>query len=280
MPIRVSPDEVNPTHHIAIQDRDGNRVGLILCDDKGQPLRRFNKIPIETTALKQTSGSSSYDIFDYPYSPIVQDDWSGGRGSKDFERDSTKYYDAFRAKSGRPNMVHAGPQEYYPYPDAYAQVRNMPGSVYWLALHGTASFFYRRVQATGNVTAVSTWILARCVGSPADMTIGLYADSAGAIGAKIDDDTISSTDLADKLISEWVQADISASLTTSTYYWIVISAAATDSESNHWLIGASATGGYSSAAFDSTPTTTPSIARGGMYHRIVPVCHRQNLHLL
>src|SRR5688500_14125866 len=99
MSIRVGPDVSNPTHHIAISDRKGNKVGFILCDDNGKDNLgpgSIVEIPVETTDLKQTSGSSSYEQFDYPYSPIVQDDLSGGRGSPDFERDSTKFLDSSR----------------------------------------------------------------------------------------------------------------------------------------------------------------------------------------
>ena len=93
MPIRVAPDELEPTHHVALRDRSGRQLGLILCNERGEALQNassFVKNSVETTALKQTSGNSSYDIFDYPYNPIVQDDLSGGRGGADFERDSTE----------------------------------------------------------------------------------------------------------------------------------------------------------------------------------------------
>src|SRR3989304_4586080 len=105
MAIRVSPTEPEPTLHFRLSDRSGKALGLTVCDEKGNPKNLYDpglyvKQPVETTANKQTSGSSSYDIFDYPYSPIVQDDLSGGRGSLDFERDNTKYFNSYRCLSG------------------------------------------------------------------------------------------------------------------------------------------------------------------------------------
>jgi hypothetical protein len=117
MPVRVSPTEQRPTHHISLKDRSGKVIGLTLCDDKGDviknPAGAFSKKPVDTTAMKQTSGGSSYNDYDYPYSPIVQDDLSGGRGNIDFERDTTKFYDSFRTRSGRENRAYAGPAETY-----------------------------------------------------------------------------------------------------------------------------------------------------------------------
>jgi len=95
MTIRGGTTEADPTHHIKLRDRAGTSVGLILCNDKGEPAPIYNKNPIERTALKTQSGGGSYSDFDYPYAPIVQDDWSGGRGNRDFERDSTRYDDGY-----------------------------------------------------------------------------------------------------------------------------------------------------------------------------------------
>lgn len=112
MTIRVSPTEPDPTHHISLRDRDGNTIGLIMANEKGEPDPRWNKTPIDRTALKTTSGGGSYSDFNPPYAPIVQDDWSGGRGNLDFERDSTRYADAKRINARLPNKVTLGPQEY------------------------------------------------------------------------------------------------------------------------------------------------------------------------
>ena len=65
-----------------------------MCDANGNVMPNFTKSPVEQTALKTTTGNSGYDSMDYPYSPIVQSDWSGGRGNLNFETDATKFLDA------------------------------------------------------------------------------------------------------------------------------------------------------------------------------------------
>jgi len=268
MAIRVSPKEPNPTHHISLRDRDGKKLGLILCDEKGMALSKEDltlaKNPVETTALKQTSGNSSYDIFDYPYNPIVQDDLSGGRGSLDFERDSTKYYDSFRAKSGRANKAYLGPQETYA-EGVRSMDQSIPGSVKWHTLTGDARHIYKRFQTSASYTAALAWLLVRINGTPDDLTIAIYSDSAGDVGTELDSVTVAYTRMND-ILSEWLNETISQALTSSTYYWIVVYAASTDNESNHWKIGvkdASDTS-YYSGAFDSTPTA----ATFDLYYRL------------
>lgn len=108
-------DPLTPTntHHVTLQDRDGNSVGLILCNDRGEPAPVYHKTPVDRTALKTSSGQSQYSDFQYPYAPIVQDDWSSGRGALDFERDSTRYFDGYRVNTHRANKAYLGPQEQF-----------------------------------------------------------------------------------------------------------------------------------------------------------------------
>lgn len=268
MTVRVSPTELHPTHHVALRDRSGKRLGLILCDERGNALARHDlnimKSPVETTALKQTSGNSSYDIFDYPYNPIVQDDLSGGRGSQDFERDSTKYYDSFRTKSGRANKAYAGPQEQFT-SGIRSQDQSTPGSVKWHTLTDDARHIYKRFQASVSYTAALSWLLVRIKGTPAALTIAVYSDSAGDVGAELDSVTVAYTRM-DDILSEWLCETISQALTAGTYYWMVVYAAATDNTDNHWKIAVknAADTTYYSAAFDATPTA----ATFDLYYRL------------
>lgn len=258
MPIRVSPTEQNPTHHIALTHRDGSKVGLILCDEQGEPIKdiraAFNKIPVDTTAQKQTSGASSYDQYDYPYSPIVQDDWSGGRGNPDFERDSTKFLDSFRARTSRANKAFAGPQEQFT-SGLRSQDQNTPESVSWHKLMGSQRYLYRRFQASASYTAGLVWLLVRRKSTPADLTIAIYSDSGGNVGSLASSITVDYTRLPD-ILSEWLCETISQSISNGSYYWLVVYAASTDNEDKHWLIGTKDSTGstFYSDVYDSTPT--------------------------
>lgn len=267
MPIRVSPTEPRPTHHIALNDRSGKQIGLILCDDYGRPISdirsAFNKNPVDTTAQKQTSGTSSYNDYEYPYSPIVQDDFSGGRGNLDFERDSTKYYDSFRTNSGRLNKAYAGPQEKYT-SGIRSQNQNTPESVKWHPLVGVSRYIYKRFQATASYTAGLAWLLVRRKGKPADLTISIYSDNSGDVGTLQSSITVDYTRLPD-LLSEWLCETMSQALTSGTYYWIVVNADSTDGADKHWMIAVkNSTGSYTSESFDSTP----SAATLDLYYRL------------
>ena len=164
MPVRVSPTEARATHHISVTDRKGKTVGLILCDENGEPIKdpkgQFIKNPVDTTAQKQTSGTSSYNDWEYPYSPIVQDDLSGGRANLDFERDATRFYDSFRARSGRANKAFAGPLESYA-SGVRSVNQNMPVSVRWHDLIEEKRYIYKRFAASASYTIGLAWLLAR-----------------------------------------------------------------------------------------------------------------------
>lgn len=259
MSIRVSPTEINPTHHLSLRDRYGKKMGLILCGEDGQPLLNaasFIKNPVDTTAQKQTSGTSSYADFDYPYSPIVQDDLSGGRGNLDFERDNTKYYDSFRCRSSRANKAFAGPQEQYP-SGLRSQDQNVPGSVRWHQLTGTQRYIYKRFQASASYTVGLAWLLARTKGEPDDLTIAIYSDSAGKVNALLDSVTVAATRMDDPMLSEWLCETVSQAVVVTTYYWVIAYAAATDNDSKHWKIAVEDATGTS--YYSETLVTTPSL---------------------
>ena len=269
MAIRVSPTEPEPTHHFRLSDRAGKALGLTVCDQKGKPKGFYNKDiyikqSVETTANKQTSGASSYDIFDYPYSPIVQDDLSGGRGSLDFERDNTKYYDSFRCLSGRSNKAYAGPLEQYT-SGLRSQDQSMPGSVDFVRLTGSNKYIYKRFQASAGYTTGRAWIEARRKGSPAAMTIAIYSDNAGALNALLTSITVTYTRLPD-ILNEWLNETMAQALTLGNYYWLVVYGGAGDDEKKHWLVAVKESAGttYASSAFDSTP----GAANFDLYYRL------------
>lgn len=259
--VRVSPTEHTPTHHFSLSNRKGTKIGLTLCKGDGTPLDVhapdvYIKNPVETTASKQTSGSSSYADFDYPYSPIVQENLSGGRAGLDYERDSTKYFDAYRCRSGRENKAYAGPLEQY-VSGLRSQDQTTPTHVRWVQATESQRYLYKRFTASASYTAGIVWLWVRRKGQPGDLTIALYSDSSGEVGALLASKTVAYTRLED-VLSEWLDESISQALTSGSAYWLVINAASTDNNDQHWKIACSPTVGatYQSTAFDSTPTAT------------------------
>jgi len=260
MTVNVSPTAVNPSHHFALRDRTGKMLGLTACNaTTGEPLGLYDKslyieIPAQTTAMKQTSGSSNYDIFDYPYSPIVQDDFSGGRASLDFERDSTKFYDSYRTLSGRANKAYAGPLEQYA-SGLRDGDQSMPGSVNFVQMTDSNRIIYKRFQASAGYTAAKVWNVLRRKGTPGDLTIAIYSDSAGSIDTQLTSITVTYTRMAD-ILSEWLNETISQALTNGVYYWLVLTASTGDNDKKNWLVAVNESVGstYAGSTFSSSPT--------------------------
>jgi len=272
MTVRVSPEEVMPSHHFALQDRAGKMLGLIACNaTTGKRLDIYDEslyieIPVTTTAAKQTSGSSSYDIFDYPYSPIVQDDWSGGRGSLDFERDSTKYFDSFRAITGRANKAHAGPLENYA-EGLRSGDESMPGSLNFVPMTESNRILYKRFQASAAYTVGKVWNILRRKSTPGNLRVAIHADSAGDVGTELAFISVAYTRMED-ILSEWLNETISQALTNGAYYWLVLTADNEDNDKKHWLVGVNENVGttYASNTFSATPTA----ATFDLYFRLTP----------
>jgi hypothetical protein len=129
--ITCSPTATRPTHHLVLKTRAGKRLGLILCDSQGQPLKRsINRTPLDTTSLKIYEGNTGYSDFELPFTPITQSDWSGGRGQEWIERDLTRYLDGRGVDPTRPNRTILGPLAHFTSGYRTAE-RNWPGSVLW-----------------------------------------------------------------------------------------------------------------------------------------------------
>jgi hypothetical protein len=110
MAVRVSPTEKTPSHHLSLSDGT-HTLGLILANGKGERDPRGikqNGYPRSVTRISQNV--AGYSDFELPYSPQVQQDWSGGRGLEDFDRDTTRFFDSYRADTTRGDIV-CGPKE-------------------------------------------------------------------------------------------------------------------------------------------------------------------------
>lgn len=114
MPYDSSVNSRRPTHHVILTDKEGNRLGLISVGNNGRPDdKAMNRNPIDRTAMKTTQGNSKYSDFEFPYTPIPQDTFTGGRGQDEFERNVTRYRDSFRMNTRREGKAFLGAQESY-----------------------------------------------------------------------------------------------------------------------------------------------------------------------
>lgn len=104
------PAQAISTHDL-ILTLGSTTVPLILADRDGErnPLSWMHR-PIIRDSLKMYSGQQQYSDLEPPWTPIAQDDWSGGRGSKNFDKDATMYYTGERVNTMRPGEIILGPK--------------------------------------------------------------------------------------------------------------------------------------------------------------------------
>jgi hypothetical protein len=239
MTITVGIDISNPTHHVSLEDKTGAKVGLILVDGaaKANPLA-FIRNPVDQSSLKTSTGNQGYSDMQPPYSPIAQDDWSGGRGNRDYEKATNRFSDSYRLRTSRANKVYLGPQEQSTKGNR-SQDYYVPGNVTWVQGVYAAKFV-----ASASYTATTLWFLLRvkptAVGVlPADvsLTVKIYPDTAGSPGEYLHSATLPTYAGLD-FTSQWVGFTISEALTSGTTYWVGVVG-----ETDSWEIGVSTANG-------------------------------------
>src|SRR3972149_11751635 len=122
MPTATST-EFSPSHHVTLTPAAGGTgYGLVLVrlqagEDGGQVAvddpTAIQRQPLQRTTLKTSSGETKYSDFSEPFTPIPQDDWTGGRGNDDFESDRSRFYDSYRLNTWMNGQIILGPRETY-----------------------------------------------------------------------------------------------------------------------------------------------------------------------
>ena len=266
MTIDATPLSDAPTHHLSLA-AGGTTIGFILCDGRAlaNP-RAMIRTPIQRTSLKTSQGSTRYSDFSEPFTPIAQDDWSGGRAHEDFDRDQSRFYDSYRLNTWMGGQLILGPQEQYTTGyrvDDYV----MPGSVTWTSLLTTTRYLARSFSAQGGaMDRVTLWV--RRIGTPGNLIVELNNNSAGDPGTARQTVTVTpatfGSDVASVLYSfDWSGTD---TLTGATTYWIKIYAASADSAASHWEVGTSSTVGTTEASSDNSTWAAASV---GLYFRLL-----------
>ena len=267
MPVEVIANGRKNTHHVSLTDKEGNRLGLIAVNSRGEAdILALNRTPVDRTAMKTTSGNQKYSDFNPPYAPIVQDDWSGGRGNADFERDVTRYLDGYRIITRRSNRAFLGPQETYGtgYRSSNSEI---PGSVNWQALIGTQRYIARKFDVSTGYTAGEEWILIARRGTPkGPCTVVLKNNNAGVPGTDIASATVTIADMPD-VLSEWRIILNGGALSGSTSYWVDVIGDTNDDSSNHWRVACKpAASPATRISVNGSSWTTPTF---DLYFRVV-----------
>jgi hypothetical protein len=105
----TNPTGRRPGHHLSITDGT-NTVNLLTATRQGViSSTGWGKANNPKSALRINQGNSGYGDFELPFSSIVQSDWSGGRGLRDLEKDSTRFADSLRCDTRKPAEARMGP---------------------------------------------------------------------------------------------------------------------------------------------------------------------------
>lgn len=266
--IRATPYDEHPTHDVSLTDPDGVTVGLVLCDSRGDHnALAITRSPMERTAMKTTSGNQKYSDFEPPWTPIAQDDWSGGRGKEDYDDDTTRFFDSRRANTMN-GKIMLGAQETYTTGFRSMQ-QSMPGSVKWVQMiAGKQKYLAKSFVAGATFDVKHLSVLVRRIGTPtADLTVELCADGVGQPGAVMETVTISTTEITD-VVSEFYKSALTTAqtITSGIAYWIKVYSAAGD-DINHWEVGVKDAAGSTKESGDDT---TYSDALIDLYYRLTP----------
>lgn len=182
MSITVSPTSSDNNYDISLET-GGTKYGLILSRATGNRLNPIEPDPtaiipamVPRTAFKTSVGDGRYADLEPPYFAISQENWNGGRGFNDFDKDNTRYAEGYRADTIGEGII-CGPKA-------------TRGTGYYIAYsQGTQNSTYR-VNSTDLVlsrfTPTATYTMRRFrmfvknVVSGTLFTAFLYNESAGA----------------------------------------------------------------------------------------------------
>jgi len=257
---------IAPTHHVTLFDGT-TTIGFILVDREGnEEPKAIQRRAQNRTSLKGSTGEGTYSDFEPPYIPVVQSDWSGGRGQEDFERDRSRFFDSYRVNTWMSSQVILGPQEQYTTGyrvDDYI----MPGSVTWTSLLTGDRYLARSFSAEGGaMDRVYLWV--RRVGTPGNLVVELNNNSAGDPDTARETVTVTPATFGSDTASVLYSFDWSGTntLTGSTTYWVKIYAASVDSAANHWELATSSTVGTTEKSSNNSSWSAASV---GLYFRLI-----------
>jgi len=242
MTVRVDPYIKIPTHHISLEDRNGNIIGLNIINDKGlvDPLA-ISENPVDRTAIKTFQGNQQYSDLEEPWSPIAQSSWEGGGLSEDYDNDTSRFLWNRRTNTTLDKVI-LGPR------DTYTRgYRNMdfmlPGSLKWKRLYRDVAYIFTKVKASATYDAAFLYLHIKRSGEPKDdLHFEIRSDDGGNPGAILQTIDVTISDVPD-IEAEFYRVDLTPqSLTANSYYWVGAWSEDGD-EKNCWMVGTGGSGG-------------------------------------
>ncbi len=177
---------------------------------------------------------------------IRQEDWTGGRGSDVFRRDTTKFLDSINLHTTVEGHAMNGPLMRITDGRGTANkfsrraVSHQPGthSNLDVLLPNSAALAKKQkftIVSGEGFTSDSVAFMARKIGTPAAaLTVALHADNAGVVGAQIATVTLSAASVTDDRLM-WRTASAAWNLTVAGSYWLLIYGSGNTS-TNGWKI--------------------------------------------
>ncbi|MBT3239372.1 MAG: hypothetical protein HON98_02590 [Chloroflexi bacterium] len=235
MSVRVYPGAKNPSHQISLSD--GIQTwGLRLAGGD----QSIKEKPLRPSTIYQGIGESKFGDWEPGMSEIEQRSWEGGRGVEDFVDNPKGFYDSMMAWTSLPGKVFPSAQWKFA-KGLRESCEHLPGNMDWQALLDEKRYISVDFTINGtdfDASKASLWL--RRIGSPREVTVGVYADNAGEPGAAISNgsEDINILDVPD-LVSVFQSIDISAmsDLGASTKYHLVVIGNENDNAANHWEVG-------------------------------------------
>lgn len=235
--VLVGTEVGDPTHDVSLTDGKVT-IGFKIVDGQGNKATGgVTRQPTDRSAIKTTSGDLSYSDLDLPWGNNVQEDWSGGRASKWFEKDKSKYFDSGGVNT-QAGYITLAKQETYT-KGLRSQEFSLPGSMRFLPLiPGDRAYLAIAVIPSATFTAANVWMWIKKLGTPgASLTLELCSDDANKPGTVLKTATVAVTAITDTLsVFHKFALPSTQSVSAATRYWIkVYSAGGTSTD--HWLVG-------------------------------------------
>lgn len=267
MPVRVSPDDPKSNFHIALSDEETD-LGLVLCTQRGEPDKfAISRSGLESQSLKISEGNPKHSDFLLPFTPIAQEDWSGGRGHEMFEKNVTRFLDSRRLNTMFEGKAFLGGQEFYTQGHR-THLFNLPGpGVKWLSMMpGDRRYLANHFTTVAGFDAAAAYLLVKRRGTPnGPLIVKICSDSPGDPGAVLKTMELAVDDVPDVLGVLQLFDPEDETLAGATKFWIKVYGHVDDVSEDHWQVGVNATAGTSKESDDDSSWSASGV---DLYYRI------------
>ena len=201
-------------------------VPMYMSNPNGQRnVLAFSRNPLQRNSLKLYQGVQRYADLEPPWTPVAQTDWSGGKGSKDYDKDSTMYYDAYNVNTCRPGEIILGPEATETL--TQSTFSNTAGTTYgsFTASKNDYDYFAYKFTYTGaGITGATLTINVNCGGYTGFYSGNLFVGIADkAAGTNAPENVTWSTNVYNgDLTYQTVTLNVAKALVNGTDYYITL----------------------------------------------------------